>query len=379
MATLKTTVVDAISSLSAAVDPEDLVRKQEMDAAVDGLAPASGVANAISKAHNAVTVPDTNESIHFNLEGQALTGEVVIPDETVEQSADTGLSELFAGPYTTQSTITLAATEVTGVVVKLRLIADHSELATGVADTDYVLNAHLGTILITDDSNLIADGTQEIYVTYDCGEVLNGPALEIVPSGVQVKLGTGHHEAARGDHEHTWNHRPASAGSGSLTLNITVNEIQEINGEVRLKDSTLVADSDGLAVNTGTIATYASVAALGARVTELENATPDSGVPVSVADSLSIDFTRNEDTGEITGDVIVGSGLEIDAEDGVRVDYDVLDTRYPVTTVGSGVPNGVVTGNIGHRFFQTDAQDDAGNNVIKIWEKTENNTDTGWF
>lgn len=378
MATLKTTVVDAISSLAAAANPQDLVRKQEMDTAVEGLAPSSGVATAIAQSHVAVTAPDTNESIQFGLAGQAITGEVVVPDETVEQAADTGLSELFAGPYAAQSTITLAATEVTNVVVKLRLISDHSELATGTADTDYVLNAHLGTILITDGSNVIADGTQEIYVTYDCSEVLAGPALEIVPSGVRVKLGTGRQHAAYGDHQHANDHRAASADAGSLTVTITVSEIQAIGAEVRLRDSSLASHADGLYVNTSTISTKAAVDALASRVTDLENAPPASGVMISVADTGTVDMTRDEDTGEITADVIVGTGL-LAGPSGVRVDYDVLDTRYPVTSVGSGIPNGVVTGDIGHRFFQTDAVDDAGNNVIKIWEKVENNTDTGWF
>lgn len=378
MATLKTTVVDAISSLTAAVNPNDLIRKTEFDAGVAGFAPASGVSNAIAKAHNAVTVPDTNESIQFGLAGQAITAEIILPNETVDQNAASGLSELFAGPYAAQSVITLAKSELTTVVVKRRLIADHSDIATGVADTDYVLNAHLGTILITTGSNLIASGTQEIYVTYDCSEVLAGPGLEITPSGLQAKFGTGKQHVAYGDHQHANDHRAASVDAGSLTVTITVSEIQKIGAEVRLRDSSLASHADGLYVNTATISTKAAVDSLSARVTTLENAIPPSGVQISVSDTYSVDLTRNEDTGNIMADVIVGTGL-LTGPSGVRVDYDVLDTRYPVTAVGTGNPNAIVTGNIGHRFFQTDAVDNAGNNVIKIWEKVENSTNTGWF
>ena len=377
MATLKTTVVDAISSLAAAVNPNDLVRKSEFDAGIEGMAPLSGVNNAISLAHSALTVPATNESLDFSLAGQALTGEVKLPDQTTSQAADTGLSEIFNGPHAAGDTISLAKTKVSNVTVKRRLIADHSDIATGVADTDYVLDSDAGTVQIMTGGNLVATGAQEIYVEYDCAEILDGPGLEIVPSGLQNDFGTGYHQVARGDHTHSLLHRAATANSGSITIDISISEIQEVSAEVRMADSSLASGISGIYVNTNVIATKASVDALDVRVTALEDAVPDSGVLISVSDTDSIDMTRNEETGEMYADAVLGTGLHLSS--GIAVDYDILDLRYPVTSVGTGTPEGVVTGNIGHRFFQTDATDDLGNTMIKIWEKTENGTNTGWF
>jgi hypothetical protein len=378
MATLKTTVVDAISSLAAAVNPHDLVRLAEFQSATAGLAPASGVSNAISKAHNALTVPDTNESLDLSLAGQALTGEVRLPNTSVEQAADTALSETFPGAIAEGATINLAKSRVSNVTAKLRLAADHSDLATGVADTDYVLDAFAGSLLITTGSNLVATGLQEVFVEYDCAEVLDGPGLEIIPSGLQALFGTSNHHVARGDHTHALLHRAATADSGSLTLSITVSETQEISGEVRIADSSLSSGVGGLFVNTATISTRAAVDALDVRVTALESAAPPSGTPLYVTDTPSLDLSYDENTGELSGVVVVGSGLELTS--GVpSIDWGSTDQRYPVTTVGTGDPNGVVTGNIGWRFFQTDATDSEGNNIVKIWEKITNNSNTGWF
>jgi hypothetical protein len=378
MATLKTTVVDAISSLAAAVNPNDLVRKGEMDSALDGLAPASGVANAISKAHNAVTVPNTNESLDLSLSGQALTGEVRLPDATIDQAAESALSETFNGPIAEGATITLAKSNVSSVVVKLRLASDHSDLATGVADTDYVLDSTAGTILIMSGSNLVATALQEINVAYDCSEILDGSGLEIVASGLKALWGPGHHQISRGDHTHAYTHRPLTVANGSLTMTMTVSEIQSLSAEVRIADSSLLSGVDGLYVNTATISTKAAVDALDVRITALEEAAPPSGTPLFVSDTDSLDLSYNEETGELSGIVIVGSGLELTS--GVpSIDWDSTDQRYPVTTVGTGDPNGVVTGNIGWRFFQTDAVDSQGNDIVKIWEKITNNSNTGWF
>ncbi len=326
-------------STVAASEATHLVRYGEMQsllAAIQADVDAVTAAQAASE-HDAVTVPDTNNSLALVLAGQALTGEVVLVPESEYQAAGTGQTQQYFSPAS-GDILDLGKLLVSNVVVMVG--------ATGaVLDTDYLLDAATGLITVLAGSLLIG---QTVDVTFDCAQVLSGPALEITVNGVQCKLGSGHHQAARGDHTHADLHKPLSVTDGA-SLNLTINPGQRLTGEVVLAASSGLLIESGLKVDTTVIATKSSVdsavaaiAALDVRIDALEAA----AVVVSVADTDSLDLSISG-SNQITGVVKVGEGLKITTAVGVEVDFtsvaaanitDNHETRIAALEAGTVLP-----------------------------------------
>lgn len=334
-----TRFTEAPTSEVAASSAEQLVRYQELQtelAAIQADVDAVTAAQSASE-HDAVTVPDTNNSLALTLTGQALTGEVVLVAESTYQAADTGVTEQFTDPAS-GDVLDLGKLLVSNVVVMVG-----AEEA--VENTDYLLDADTGLITVLAGSLLIG---QTVDVTFDCAQVLSGPALEITVNGVQCKLGSGHHQAARGDHTHDDLHKPLSVTDGA-SLNLTINPGQRLTGEVVLAASSGLLIESGLKVDTTVIATKSSVdsavaaiAALDVRIDALEAA----AVVVSVADTDSLDLSISE-SNQITGVVKVGEGLKITTDVGVEVDFasvaasnitDDHETRIAALEAGTVLP-----------------------------------------
>lgn len=307
------------SAVAAAADTE-LVRYLEFMAELENIQTDLDAVEAAeaASAHDAVTVPATNESLTLTLSGQALTGEVRLVDETEFQAAATGVTEQFLSP-SSGDVLDLGKLMVSNVV----LIADGD---TAVENTDYLLDANTGIVTVLAGSILIGE---TVDATFDCAQVMIGPALEVTEDGLQCKLGTGRHQAARGDHTHTDLHKPitvvAGAG-GSVTL--TINPGQRLTAEVALAASSGLAIDSGLKVDTTVIATKASVDSLVSDLATLEgrvDVLEAAATTVSVEDTDSVDLTIDAEK-KITATVRVGEGLAI-AETGVEVDFDSVAAK----------------------------------------------------
>ena len=314
--------VQTIRSANAAVLSSQLMRKGEHDEALAAVQSEvdSVAAQVTTTSHAAATTPATNESIDLAINGQAITGEVRIPDESPYQEAGSLSHEEYS--LTQGALVDLGKLKVT--------IADvMADGASAVLDEDYIYDGDSGIVTVLAGSILIGAGIS-LFV-FDYAEVLQGPALEITADGLQVKKGPSRENVSRGDHTHANLHLALSVDGTAVseTLELAVNPGQRIAGEVKLATSSGLTVTDGLKVDPEVIATKASVDSVitdvedhEARVTALESG---GAASVSVEDTDSVNLEIDEES-EITAQVIVGAGLSI-TESGVVPDYDFIAAK----------------------------------------------------
>ena len=318
MNTFNDVAVQTITSANAAVQATELVRLQEMEAAdaaiQDSVADVAAAQSA--QGHDALTVPDTNDTIDLTLTAQALTAEVRIPDAVVSQDAASGLSESWT-PSAGGEELQLAKTHVTSVVLT------RSGPVTATLGTEYYLDAVAGKLVA-----LAAAIGFTWTVAYDCSEVADGPALDSSADGLNVKLGTAHTDAAHGDHTHSLLHNKVTV-LASESLDISINDGgQQLSAEVELGASSGLEIDSGLKVDFTVTASKASVDAAVSdiadhedRIADLEAA--DGNTTVDDTDSVSLAIASNV----ITANVEVGAGLKITPSVGVEVDYDEVASK----------------------------------------------------
>jgi hypothetical protein len=348
--TLKPTVVERISSNNPAANPNDLVRKNEVDAALAAKASSSDVDTAIASAtHPPVTKTDSN-SVAISLTGQLLSADVKIPAETTSQTAATGLTDDFSHPVVATDSLDTNSEKLTTCVVERRLVADNSVVALGVEDTDYTVDLETGIITILTGSNLVtASAAEKVTVTLSREAITVGPALEITPSGVEVKLGTARNQAAKGDHTHANDHRAATVDSANKSVALAISSKQKISAEV-------VAPVDGglKVTNNGLEADFTKISATNHGHA---NATQSAPGFMSAADKTKLDglnggATTFDDTstvdlsvsptGHVTADVKKGAGITED-ETGLAVDFDAVAAKDHVHDPVSDTLSGFMT------------------------------------
>jgi hypothetical protein len=330
MADLKATTAPKFTSSGPATADEDCIRKGEHDADI-ATRPTTAEVEALitAETHGPVTVPATNQTLALALDEQALTGEVIIPDDVEVQAAGTGLTMVFDHPVAAGGSLDLEREIVSSVVLIRRPAGGGTTIATGVAGTDYYLDGRLGIVHILTGSNLItASGAQEVYATYNCAQINSGPALESTVDGLAAKIGTTRDTAAAGDHHHTNDH-PALSALSSTTVTLAVQANQQLTASARVKSGGgVTSDSDGLKIDTAVVpaidhthddATESVAGFMSAADKTKLNTLED----VTVADTATVDLTIT--AGQITADVRLktGGGVTSDA-DGLKVDPAVV-------------------------------------------------------
>ena len=349
MADLKETIVDGLKIRRPASAADEAVRKGELDAALTGKANQADVTQLIDDAtHPPVTTP-ANQTLALAVSGQqALTGEVRLPAETILQAAAAGLYQDFQHPVANGSALDLGKSLVSNLTVS-RISAGGGVLGSGIEGHDYTLNARTGIVTILGEE-LDTAVTEFIRVTFDCAQVLNGPALQRTADGLAVKLGTTHETAARGDHTHANDHTPASGSVGQV-VNVSVDADQKISADVTIAPAGgLLKDAAGLAVDPNAVATknhtHATVTAdaegmmTPAQKAQLESLASQTGVTVGSTDTVSLE--RNAD-GKVTASVQEGYGLTSDSE-GLRVNPAEIAAKNHSHNVTTGVKSVEVTG-----------------------------------
>ena len=341
MADLKDTIADSLKLRRPASAADEAVRKGEVDSALAAKADQAAVAQAITDAtHPPVATPDTNQTLALAVDSdQNLTGEVKLPAETLLQAAASGLTQIFT-PVAAMAILDLGKTLVSNATVQ-RLNASGGVLATGLSGTDYTVDPTNGKVTIL-AGNLVTATGETVRVTFDCAQVLDGPALTTGADGLAVKLGTTHESAARGDHGHTNDHKAASGTAGN-TVTVAVDGEQRVSADVNLAPASGLTKSAGLAVDMNALAARnhthpdvtdsASGLMTPAQKAQLETLAGQSGM--TLGDTHTVALERDAD-GMVTAEVREGYGLTSD-EAGLRVNTAEVAAKNHTHNVTTGV------------------------------------------
>lgn len=332
MAQLKESTAAGIKVSRPASDPTDVVRLNELQAAIGGLATAADVQDAINGiSHFPVTVHDT-ESIDLTIgSSQVLTADLIIGSSSVVQAAGGPATESFSHPVVEGNTLTLAKQQVT-ITLIARYSALNVLLATGVADTDYELDVQNGTVYILPSSGLVTSAGQHLSVTYSYGEIDDTAALLTEADGVRVDLGTAYGQAARGSHRHTNDHKAASAGADTESASTTITPGQKVYVDVICDPAGHIdVGAAGIGVPEETFSdfhhthdpvTSSSNGFMTPAMLAQLDASGSGGFITSVGDTWTVDLNRSSD-GRLTAEVITGAGLSRDPS-GVVVDFTLV-------------------------------------------------------
>lgn len=330
MADLKDSVASSLQVAKAASEPNDVVRKSEYDTDKAALATKTELTAALAQDHAAVTVQDTN-SIDLTVSEQLLSADLKLAPSVEVQAAGGIDTMLFAHPIAAGSVLVLPKQSVVIESIGRYDITDTLVSTSVSADVDYELNAATGRIYIPAGSSLITIDTNYVKVLYSYLSISEDSGLEITADGVQVKFGTSHEKAARGDHSHQNDHKPAT-GASTLSATVSVSNAQAITCDVNLATGgSLTASPAGLRVlpgvfapisHTHTAATHDTAGFMSAA----DKAKLDvlSTTPVSFTDSSSVTFSTAN--GTTAANVKQGYGLTTDAN-GAAVDTTVIATK----------------------------------------------------
>jgi hypothetical protein len=346
MADFKESIFDGAKVRRPAADPEDVVRKGELDTALETKANAATVDEQIADAvHPPVSTPD-NVSLTLQVDSvQALTGEVKPSTASIIQSPATARSQNFVHPVASNQVLQLDRDHVSSVSVT-RKDAINVIIAVGVVGTDYIVDALSGRVTVLPGSNLITSATQKVVAVFDCAQVSDGPGLSI-SGGLHVVYGTSHDQVPRGDHQHTNDHVPVSADTTALSTTVTINAAQRLKVECRLASGSgleiVAGPSGGLSVNFTEVAafTHAHAAVNGSApgfmtpdmLTALNAAAAFTGV--SVTNTNTIALSRDGD-GLISANVRIGLGLDSDSS-GLKIDFDEVAAAAHVHPTVTGI------------------------------------------
>jgi hypothetical protein len=353
MADLKDSIADSLVLRSAATEDTEAMRKGEIETA---LAAKSDSDHFHDNDHVPASVNEGNQSIGLTIGAeQIVAAEVIVAADFTAQASEVGYETFFSHPITPGDYLNSGRQRVSNVVV-IRETTGDSLIATGVEGVDYSVNYMDGQITILSGSNLETSSGEQVQVTLDCEEILSGPGLQIVASGLEVKFGTGGNTAAKGDHVHANDHELASAGTDTDTVAVTVAADQSITADVVLAtDGGLKVNlGSGLAVDVGTGATQvASGDHSHPDVTDDDSGlmTPAQKALVEALSDLTDITTGDTNTvaltkslgGAITAEVIEGAGLTSDG-DGLAVDFDAVSAKSHEHNVVSGISSIAVTG-----------------------------------
>lgn len=334
MGALKETVADGLKVSRAASDPTDVVRKAEFDAAIATLATSASVTSAVAAVqHDAVTKTDT-DGILITLTGQAISAGINLRSDEVLQTAGGPTTETFSHPVTGGLTLTLTRQEVT--VTSVARYDNNGPIpntlvATGVAGTDYELDAVMGSLYIPTGSNLITITGQTVKVVYRWAQVEDTSGIIVNGDGVGLNFGTLYGQAARGNHRHPNDHKAATGGSTNSAA-VTITPGQIVKATVTLDPAGhLEATSSGVRVKAADFAapthshSNATTSAAGF-MSAADKAKLDiiGSNSVSFIDSDTVDFSAS--SSGTTADVKLGAGLTTDSS-GVAVDFTLVAAK----------------------------------------------------
>ena len=325
MSDLKETIADGTKVRRAAVDPTDVIRKQEFDAAVNALNPGESPVF-----HNPVTVVDTN-SVDMTLSGQEISAAIRTPAGTTIQAAGGPDTEDFS-PVSAGVTLTLAKDEVTLDSVR-RYNSSDVLAATGVEGVDYELDPIVGSIYIPTGSNLVTNTGDYVRVVYIYDMVEDTSGLTVTSGGVRVTFGNTYGTAARGDHRHPNDHKPATGGSTN-SADVTVTPGQVATVDVRLDPAGNLEETvNGLAVASGAFAepthshpeaTTDTAGFMSPADKQKLDGIDANAADLTFSDTVTIDLTRTAN--DVTADIKYGAGLVV-GSDGLRPDWQLVAAK----------------------------------------------------
>lgn len=315
---------DNLTLRNAATDDRHAVRLLEFNDAIGERPTQSGVEALLeAELHDPVTIDAGNQSLDLTLTNQELSGEVRLIDASEVQASDTGLTATDSHPVVYGDTIDLGSEHVSSVVAIRRPSGGGATIATGVSGVDYYLDARRGILHILAGSNLITSASQEVYITFDCAQINDGPGAEITPDGLKLSFGLNRGEASRGDHIHDNDH-PALSGETTDSATSTVGPDQKLRVDVVVKSGGgITVGEDGLEIDTDIIPALTHTH---------NNATTDEAGFMSASDKIKVDqlevisvastttLSLFKSGGQVTGTVRHGAGLTTDSN-GLRVDY----------------------------------------------------------
>lgn len=215
MATLtNTTVAGRVTQSQAAINPNELTRKGEMDAGFSGTAP---------RVHTHVTaqITDLAQQLVLLVEG-------LLPDTaTVDWTAQAGL--LYAQIKTHGGGGLLQLSDGLAVDPSGVSVPGHKHQAADIVDLQSVLVLQIRNAVTNTDTVAWTNSNGLLYANAQL--VAQGGLLDTT-GGLQVDFGSGTNQVARGNHTHSQLHNPVTlAPSNSLTLVLSG---QQLGAEVLL-------------------------------------------------------------------------------------------------------------------------------------------------
>jgi len=335
MADLKETTAAGVQVNRAAVNPKDVIRKQEHDADMAARPTSTSVASSIGAvAHSPVTVENSN-SIDLTLSGQSIQADLRTTANTIIQDAGTGFVDQFSDPVREGDAYGLSKQSVIRSSMAVERKSGVTLLYTGSEGTDYLVDEPSGTLYILVGSGLVTNVGDVVNVTYDYREIDDGSGLVIDETGARVDFGTAHNQAARGDHRHENDHFSATGGSTD-TVTVTVGGGQVVKADVRIDPSGNIDETAaGIKVKDNSFATKNHTHNL------VTGSTPGF---MSSTDKTRLDTLWNEETQQFENtstvhftigstakaDVQCGVGLK-DVGNGVEVDFSLVQAKGETT------------------------------------------------
>jgi hypothetical protein len=348
MADLKETTAAGLQVLRPATEPQDVVRKQELDTELAALAKAADVTTEIAAATASPVSVDDTDSVALTLADGTLTADMRVPSDTTIQAAGGSTSESFGHPIAVGDTLTLAKRNVTISAVELRDGSD-TLLASGVAGTDYEADAYAGTLFVLPDSGIATATGQHVKVSYTYGAVTDGSALTVDANGIHVNMGTAHNQAARGDHTHSTAHLAAS-GAATQSATVTVSPGQIIYVAVVLDPAgNLSVGAAGISVTPDVFANADHDHALATSTTFGFMSAEDklkldglTGALPSFVDSRTVAWTTSNSGASYAAAAKLGAGLTID-ESGLAIDWTLAAQKGHTHDNATGTVPGFMT------------------------------------
>lgn len=372
MAELKLTTAEQVQLSRDAAASNEAVRKSQLDTLGAGRVSHSGLETRLGQNEHPAASGLPTSSVTVSVNGQQQVSAVVrIPSESTVQTSVSGSVSVHVHAVEALDVLSTGKQKITITSVIRRTTSGQVLQATGVEDTDFFVDSAAGTIKILAGSNLITSAGEEVAITFDAPQILDGPALEAITSGVQVKLGTDHHQAARGDHSHTDLHKKAFAKDSS-SIDLTIDpDTQEIYAVVKLDPAgDLVSTGNGLALASGVPRaghTHPAVTLSNAGFMQPEHLSAlktASGLPGpnQYVNTDSLELSRDIN-GQVSGVVRVASGLKVTAQ-GVAPDWNEIaaksHTHARVTAQAAGFmhpDNLAMLSGVNDRVTSLEAQD----------------------